>query len=111
MPAVGDPTWTVNGVAPEAHPRLGPHVAAREEDFGGLVFNRVTGQIFVVNAIGLRVLRTCDGRRSVAEIVREIQARYRKAPGEFVGRTVVEFIGEMMHREFLREAADEHAPG
>lgn len=111
MPTVVDAIPPANGVAHEACPELCPHVVAREENFGGLIFNRINGQIFVVNAIGLRVLRACDGSRNVAAIVREVQARYRRTAGELVERTVADFISEMIRREFLREAVHDRAIG
>jgi pyrroloquinoline quinone biosynthesis protein D len=53
--------------------------------------------VVVLNGSGADILRLCDGRHTVAEIVAELGARYRSVPGDEV-RT---FLARLVARHCL----------
>ncbi|WP_052745580.1 pyrroloquinoline quinone biosynthesis peptide chaperone PqqD [Allosalinactinospora lopnorensis] len=67
-----------------SHPGLSPHVR--------LAFDRVRERhvllgpesVLVLNPTGAAVLKLCDGRRTVAEIVRELGRQYDRVVGDEV---------------------------
>jgi pyrroloquinoline quinone biosynthesis protein D len=48
--------------------------------------------VVVLNGTGANILELCDGRRSVAEIVAELGARYRGVPDDEVHRFLTRLV-------------------
>jgi pyrroloquinoline quinone biosynthesis protein D len=48
--------------------------------------------VVVLNGSGARILELCDGRRTVAEIVAELGARYRSVPDDEVRRFLTRLV-------------------
>jgi len=48
--------------------------------------------VVVLNGSGARILELCDGRRTVAEIVAELGARYRSVPDDEVRRFLARLV-------------------
>jgi pyrroloquinoline quinone biosynthesis protein D len=98
-----DPTTTRSGVVLSSsdRPRLARHVR--------LTFDRTRQQhmlmhpetVVVLKGSGTDILELCDGRRTVAEIVAELGARYQTVPEEEV-RT---FLTRLVARRWV-ELAD-----
>lgn len=57
--------------------------------------------VVVLNGSGADILELCDGRRTVAEIVTELAARYGTVPGD----EVRQFLARLVARRFV-ELAD-----
>jgi hypothetical protein len=57
-------------------PILKRTVRLREEEFGGLVYDRETSDIFEVNHIGYEILKLCTGELTVDEIALRIALKY-----------------------------------
>jgi PqqA peptide cyclase len=64
---------------------------------------------YQLDAVGVAVLRLCDGARSVAEIVRELALAY-SAPVEVIGRDVVKMLQGLADKRLLRDGADAFRP-
>ncbi|QRP50288.1 pyrroloquinoline quinone biosynthesis peptide chaperone PqqD [Amycolatopsis sp. FDAARGOS 1241] len=91
-----DPTKTGTTARPEVsttdRPRLARHVR--------LTFSEARQQrvllhpetVVVLNGSGADILELCDGRRTVAEIVAELGARYRSVPEEEVRRFLTRLV-------------------
>jgi pyrroloquinoline quinone biosynthesis protein D len=100
-----DPTTTGTstrpGVSGSDRPRLARHVR--------LTFSSTRQQhvlqhpetVVVLNGSGAAILEMCDGRRTVAEIVAELAARYRAVPDD----EVRQFLTRLVARRYV-ELAD-----
>jgi len=64
---------------------------------------------YEVDAIGVAVLRLCDGARSVADIVAHLAAIY-SAPAEIISRDVVKLLQGLSDKRLLRDGPDVFAP-
>jgi pyrroloquinoline quinone biosynthesis protein D len=56
--------------------------------------------VVVLRGSGPDILSLCDGRRTVAEIVTELGARYRSVPEDEVQR----FLGRLVERRWVEHA-------
>lgn len=54
---------------------LGQKVKMREENFGILVFNPETFFVITINETGRKLLNSCDGSRSLYEILSSIESK------------------------------------
>jgi pyrroloquinoline quinone biosynthesis protein D len=96
-----DPTTTRPLVAGSDRPRLTRHAR--------LSFSPTRQQhvllhpetVVVLHGSGAQILELCDGRRTVAEIVAELAARYRSVPDD----EVRQFLTRLVARRYL-ELAD-----
>jgi pyrroloquinoline quinone biosynthesis protein D len=96
-----DPTTTRPLVAGSDRPRLTRHAR--------LSFSPTRQQhvllhpetVVVLHGSGAQILELCDGRRTVAEIVVELAARYRSVPDD----EVRQFLTRLVARRYL-ELAD-----
>jgi pyrroloquinoline quinone biosynthesis protein D len=91
-----DPTTTGPKSRPPVsgsdRPRLAHHVR--------LTFSRIRQRhillhpetVVVLNASGADILELCDGRRTVAEIVAELGARYQSVPDDEVKRFLTRLV-------------------
>ena len=48
--------------------------------------------VVVLNGTGADILELCDGKRTVAEIAAELQARYREVPGDEVRQFLTRLV-------------------
>jgi pyrroloquinoline quinone biosynthesis protein D len=96
-----DPTTTRRLIAGSDRPRLTRHAR--------LSFSPTRQQhvllhpetVVVLHGSGAQILELCDGRRTVAEIVVELAARYRSVPDD----EVRQFLTRLVARRYL-ELAD-----
>ena len=68
------------------------HRLVRDE---GVVVRQRTAEALVVSEVGARLLDLIDGRRSVAEILRLLEAEYDVTP-EALERDVTSYLGEIL---------------
>lgn len=61
----------------------------------GVVVRQRTAEALVVSEVGARLLDLIDGRRSVAEILRLLEAEY-DVPPEALERDVTSYLGEIL---------------
>jgi len=57
-------------------------------------------QIKVVNEVGSFILHLIDSKRTVGEIVEEVQRQY-AAPAEQIEKDVVTFLGQLAEKEII----------
>lgn len=87
-----DSTTTTRQVSDADRPRLARHVR--------LVFSRPRQRhvlehpetVVVLNGSGADIVRLCDGRRTVAEIVAELGARYLSVPDDEVRQFLTRLV-------------------
>ena len=85
-----DPTHTASQAVtgPEVsgadRPRLARHVRLAVDRRRNSPVLLLPETVIVLNASGAAILELCDGRRSVAEIVAELGARYETVPADDV---------------------------
>ncbi|HXV94850.1 MAG TPA: pyrroloquinoline quinone biosynthesis peptide chaperone PqqD [Pseudonocardia sp.] len=87
-----DATRTGAGVSCSDRPRLARHVRlsfCRTRQRPVLLLPET---VVVLNGSGADVLGLCDGRRTVAEIVAELGARYRTVPEDEVRRFLTRLV-------------------
>ena len=78
-------------------PRLARHVRLSFSDVRQRPVLLLPETVVVLNASGAAVLRCCDGRRTVAEIVTALGARYRGVPEHEVRR----FLSGLLARHWV----------
>src|SRR3984957_2856605 len=66
-------------------------------------------RVYEIDAIGLAVLRLCDGERRVADIVSELATIY-SAPAELIAKDVVKLLQGLADKRLLRDGPDQFAP-
>lgn len=77
---------TAEPVADTARPRLARHVRLRYDRSRERPILLLPETVVVLNGTGADILGLCDGRRTVAEIVAELGARYRAVVDDEVRR-------------------------
>ncbi|MGK5629360.1 pyrroloquinoline quinone biosynthesis peptide chaperone PqqD [Streptomyces sp. URMC 123] len=87
------------GPAPGWRPALAPAVVLRYDRRRRADLLILPERVVVLNAHASRVLRLCDGRRDVEDIVRELAVRF---PGAPVEEDVPAFLTRVRGRGWLR---------
>jgi pyrroloquinoline quinone biosynthesis protein D len=67
---------------PGARPKLAPHVRLSYDQTRQRHVLQSPEAVIVLNDTGAAVLGLCDGQRTLAEIVAELEAQYNRVPGE-----------------------------
>jgi hypothetical protein len=93
------------GVELDASLRLCEDLVLRAENFGGLMFHRKLGQIFVLNKVGYEALSRCNGKLKVSEIIGEISQGYRKTSPEVISQGVTTFLTEALGARLVEKVA------
>jgi pyrroloquinoline quinone biosynthesis protein D len=75
-------------------PRLAPHVKLRFDRVRERHVLLAPETVSVLNATGATILGLCDGQRTVADIVAELNRQYENVPGEEVRL----FLGQLAAR-------------
>jgi SynChlorMet cassette protein ScmD len=82
-------------------PVANPTVVLREEfDDWAILFNPDTADAVGTNPVGVTVWKLMDGRRSLEEIVAEIQDQFADVP-EAAAKDVTTFIKDLVKRGFV----------
>ena len=98
-----DPATTLPGVGVSAsdRPRLARHVRLTYCPTRQRPILLLPETVVVLNGTGAEIIELCDGRRTVAEIVTELGARYRTVPDDevrrFLTRLVARRCAEVAH--------------
>ena len=66
-------------------------------------------RVYEVDPIGVAVLRLCDGKRRITDIVAELAAAY-SAPAEVIAKDVVKLLQGLADKRLLRDGPDRFAP-
>jgi pyrroloquinoline quinone biosynthesis protein D len=98
-----DPTTTRSGVglSTSDRPRLARHVRLTFSPARQRHTLQLPETVVVLNGSGADILELCDGRRTVAEIVAELGARYQTVPDD----EVRQFLSRLVARRCV-ELAD-----
>ena len=75
-----------------ARPRLARHVRLTWSEARQRHLLLLPETVVVLNGSGAAILGLCDGRRTVAEIVAELGARYRTVPDDEVRRFLARLV-------------------
>lgn len=101
-----DPTMTPPADAPplppraEARPRLRPSARLRRRDGQALLLIPETGDWSIVSPVGAEVAGLCDGRRTVAQIARDLCDRYGIGPDRAT-RDLLAYLDQLGRGGFL----------
>jgi pyrroloquinoline quinone biosynthesis protein D len=91
-----DPTRTMTrpggGVSDSDRPRLARHVRMSFCRTRQRHILQLPETVVVLHGSGADILELCDGRRTVAEIVAELGARYRAVPDDQVRRFLARLV-------------------
>ena len=90
----------MNGVAPESKPTL--RAGCRLSDSPGQVDMLLIPEgALRLKGTSLKIVELCDGQRSVADIVLELQAMYPSAPPAQIAEQVAEFLERLRAKSVL----------
>jgi pyrroloquinoline quinone biosynthesis protein D len=94
MTAMDPTTMTRPGVEVSAsgRPRLARHVRLSFSPTRQRHILQLPETVVVLNGSGADILELCDGRRTVAEIVAELGARYQAVPDDQVRRFLTRLV-------------------
>jgi hypothetical protein len=81
-------------ILPSAVPKLSPRFRFRKEEVGGLLFDNETWHMLLMNETGSQTLQLVDGRRTAADIAKELAKRHDIVP-ELVQPDVMQFLGRL----------------
>jgi pyrroloquinoline quinone biosynthesis protein D len=89
-----DPATTLPdvGVSASDRPRLARHVRLTFCPTRQRPILLLPETVVVLNGSGAEIIKLCDGRRTVAEIVTELGARYRTVPDDEVRRFLTRLV-------------------
>ncbi len=73
-------------MGPARRPRLAPHVRLSYDQTRQRYVLLTPEAVTVLNDTGAAVVQLCDGQRTLAEIVAELEPQYRSVPGAEVER-------------------------
>jgi SynChlorMet cassette protein ScmD len=87
-------------------PIQNPVAVLREEfDDWAVLFNPDTADAVGVNPVGVTIWKLLDGRRSVEQIVAELEGHYAEVPGHAV-QEVSKFVDDLAERGFVGYEAE-----
>ncbi len=81
-------------------PELRKSVVLRQEDFGGLIFDKSLNRIHQINETAYNILFLCNGQNSMSEIIEMVSHNY-SLDKETAKETVDNFIGIMKTKNIL----------
>ncbi|MGB2716699.1 MAG: PqqD family protein [Vicinamibacterales bacterium] len=79
-------------------PRAIAGLVYSSDDVVPTILNPVTGQIFVTNEVGKRLLELCDGSRDVDALVAQIAAEFAGCSVDQARADVVEFLSRAVEQ-------------
>lgn len=74
------------------NPVMNRFLVINDEEEIPSILNPVTGKVYIINSVGLEILRLCDGTRSIAEIVNKLFDEYDSVSREQLQSDVMSFI-------------------
>jgi len=81
----------------DTHPRLAAGCRLSDQSQGHTML-LMPERALRLNGPSLEIVRRCDGRHTVAQIVQELQAKYSKALPKKVEHDILEYL-ELLHKE------------
>lgn len=91
----------------ESCPAVNPAVVLREEfDDWAILFDPDSNTIFGVNPVGVRVWKCLDGRRTVQDILKEIERGYDDMPDD-AETHIRDFIGDLTKKGLVTQFPDQ----
>jgi coenzyme PQQ biosynthesis protein PqqD len=92
----------VNGVAPDARPRLASKARLREDRASGRTLLLYPERGLALNATGEAVLRLCDGKTSVGAMAELLATRHGADPAAVLAE-ITAFLESLAERGLLAE--------
>ena len=89
-------------ISPESRPRLAPKVRLRHDAQSGRYMLLYPEKGMQLNGTAADIVQLCTGERTVAEIVRELTAKYTSQPSEGIEREVTHFLEALQARLLIR---------
>lgn len=78
----------------------------REEDGGAFIFDPESGDLKFLNLTGVAVLKMCESKRQVGDIVKSLWEAYKEVPEEQVRQDVFNFLESLLSSEFIQEVTN-----
>jgi pyrroloquinoline quinone biosynthesis protein D len=75
-------------------PRLAPHVRMKFDGVRGQHVLLSPEMVWVINETGAEIVELCDGRRTVAEVLSELQRRYDHIADDDVRRFLTDLVAK-----------------
>lgn len=94
----------MNRLSLEQFARRADHVVWKVLDGKGILLNLEDGAYFEVNPVGLTIWEGLDGRSTLGQLARRIEAGF-KAPAARVDRELLEFVRELKRRKIVELSA------
>lgn len=82
-------------------------VLERHEADAGLLWDSATGEVTILNPVGMTVWLLCDGQNTRDDIVHAVQAAYPEVDPAQVERDVGAFLAKLCELELVTEVQDE----
>lgn len=90
----------MNGIAPDARPRLARGVRLREDPVRGGWNVLAPERVLRPNPVAVEVLKLCDGERSFADLVDELSARF-TGDREIIARDVAALVRDLADKRMV----------
>jgi coenzyme PQQ biosynthesis protein PqqD len=88
-------------IDPQMRPALAAKARLRQDARSGQYLLLYPERGMELNATGVEIVRLCDGRATVSEIVAALVRRYASTPSAVVEAEVLEFLGALQDRALL----------
>jgi pyrroloquinoline quinone biosynthesis protein D len=90
-----------HGLGEESVPALPRHVKLRHDAARGAWVLLAPERVLMPDEVAVEILKRCDGRRSVAEIVDDLRAAY-DAPREEIAGDVLAMLRDLAEKGMIR---------
>lgn len=88
-------------IDPEMRPALASKVRLKRDSISGRYLLLYPERGMELNATGVEIVRLCDGRATVSEIVENLARRYASTPSDVIQAEVLSFLGALQDRALL----------
>jgi coenzyme PQQ biosynthesis protein PqqD len=88
-------------IDPRMRPALAAKTRLRKDARSGRYLLLYPERGMELNATGVEIVRLCDGRATISEIVERLVQRYAPTPAEVIESEVLSFIGALQERALL----------
>ena len=72
--------------------KTNPNIICRQEEDGAFLFNVEDGSIKVLNFLGYRIWKLCNGNFTLEDIINNIKSEYPNVSEEVIEKDVKDFI-------------------
>ena len=84
------------------NPKSIDNLVYNDDDSVPTILNTVTGQLFVTNAVGKRVIELCDGTRSLDDIASQLSREFSGCAPQVIRTDIDEFVRQSVQQGLTR---------